>query len=79
MKLVQRICGLKRRGIDDKTKRVSKEEFQKHSKNLNERTILVSINGTLGRVAFYRGEKVILGKSACYFNLKQESIDRLFW
>ena len=31
--------------------------------------VLVSINGTLGNVAFYNGENVILGKSACYFNL----------
>lgn len=63
---------------DVKTKRVSYEEYTKHSKELNENTILVSINGTLGRVAFYRGEKIILGKSACYFNLIKGSIDSLF-
>jgi type I restriction enzyme S subunit len=59
------------------TKRVSLEQFQKHKKNLNDRTILVSINGTLGNVALYRGEKVILGKSACYFNVL-DSVDRQF-
>ena len=32
-------------------------------------TVLLSINGTIGNVAFYDGEHVILGKSACYFNL----------
>ena len=53
----------------DSTKRVGFEEYKKHKKNLNETTILVSINGTLGNTAFYNGEKVILGKSACYFNL----------
>ena len=52
------------------TKKVSIDEFIKYKKNLTDRTILVSINGTLGNVAFYNGEKVILGKSACYFNLK---------
>ena len=57
---------------NEKTKSVSKEEYYKHKKNLNDRTILVSINGTLGNVAFYRDEKVILGKSACYFNLKAD-------
>jgi type I restriction enzyme S subunit len=57
------------------TKRVSFEEYSKHKKNLTERTILVSINGTLGNVAFYNNEKIILGKSACYFNLK-EGIDK---
>ena len=56
--------------IKENTKRVSVEEYNKYKKNLNDRTVLVSINGTLGNVAFYNAEKVILGKSACYFNLK---------
>ena len=42
--------------------------------------MLVSINGTIGNVAFYAGEKVILGKSACYFNLMNEDFkDYLYW
>ena len=57
------------------TKRVSFEEYNKHKKNLTDRTILVSINGTLGNVAFYNNEKIILGKSACYFNMK-EGVDK---
>ena len=56
--------------FDGKTKRCDAEEFRKYQKPLGNRTILVSINGTLGNVAYYKGEKVILGKSACYFNLK---------
>ncbi len=56
----------------ENTKRVTIEEFKKHKKPLTDRTILVSINGTLGKVAFYNGEKIILGKSACYFNIKDE-------
>jgi type I restriction enzyme S subunit len=59
--------------IDDKTRRVSAFEYKKHKKNLNDRTILVSINGTLGNVALYHGEKVVLGKSACYFNVKEDT------
>lgn len=55
--------------IKDNTKRVDEEQFIKHKRELNENTVLVSINGTIGNVAFYGGEKVILGKSACYFNL----------
>ncbi len=51
------------------TKKVNKEEYLKYKKELNDNTILVSINGTLGNVAFYKDEKIILGKSACYFNL----------
>ncbi len=61
----------------ENTKRVNVDEFNKHKKNLTDRTVLVSINGTLGNVAFYNGEKIILGKSACYFNLK-ENIDKGF-
>lgn len=55
--------------IKDSTKRVSKDEANKYKKNLTERTILVSINGTIGNVAKYKGEACILGKSACYFNV----------
>ena len=51
------------------TKRVSEEEYHKHKKELNSRTLLFSINGTVGNVAKYNGEPCILGKSACYFNV----------
>ncbi|BBL76263.1 restriction endonuclease subunit S [Methylomagnum ishizawai] len=63
--------------VDEKTRRTSLAEFNKYKKNLNERTILVSINGTIGNIALYNGEKVVLGKSACYFNVL-ESIDKGF-
>jgi type I restriction enzyme S subunit len=63
--------------IKENTKRVNIDEFKKYKKNLNDRTILVSINGTLGNVAYYNNEKIILGKSACYFNLK-ENVDKVF-
>ena len=55
--------------IKDDTKRVDDSEYQKYKKSLSNNTILVSINGTLGNVAFYNNEPIILGKSACYFNL----------
>ena len=55
--------------IKPDTKRVDQTEFQKHEKPLDSNTVLLSINGTLGRVAFYRNEKIVLGKSACYFNV----------
>jgi len=61
----------------ESTKRVNVDEFNKHKKNLTDRTVFVSINGTLGNVAFYNGEKIILGKSACYFNIK-ENVDKSF-
>jgi type I restriction enzyme S subunit len=61
----------------ESTKRVSIDEYKKYKKNLTDRTVLVSINGTLGNVAFYNNEKIVLGKSACYFNLL-ESVDKDF-
>ncbi|MGJ1319226.1 restriction endonuclease subunit S [Sphingobacterium spiritivorum] len=63
--------------IKPKTKRVNEKEFLKHKRDLNEKTVLVSINGTLGNVAFYNDEQVILGKSACYFNL-MDGIDKQY-
>ena len=58
--------------VNDNTKRVTKEEFDKYKKELSDRTIFVSINGTLGNIATYNNEKVVLGKSACYFNVKED-------
>lgn len=63
--------------IKSDTKRVDKCEYEKYKKDLNNRTLLVSINGTLGNIAEYNEEKIILGKSACYFNVK-EDIDKYF-
>jgi len=56
--------------IKDSTKKVDFEQYQKHKKDINDNAILVSINGTIGNVALYSGEEVVLGKSACYINLK---------
>ena len=59
------------------SKRYRYMQFEKYKKELCDRTIMVSINGTLGNVALYNGEKIILGKSACYFNVL-ESVDKDF-
>lgn len=61
--------------IKQNTKQVSSAEYEKYKKNLTDRTVFVSINGTLGNFAFYNEEKIILGKSVCYFNL-MEDIDK---
>ena len=63
--------------IYDKTKKVSSEEYEKHKKELNDSTILLSINGTIGNVSYYNSEKVILGKSACYINTSKK-LNRTF-
>ena len=59
---------------------VTEEEYKKHFKDLNSRTILYSINGTIGNIAIYKNEKVILGKSACYITCKSSvNLDYLFF
>lgn len=63
--------------INQNTKRVSKDEYNKHKKELTDRTILLGINGTIGNIALYRNEKCILGKSACYINVS-EKFDKTF-
>lgn len=63
--------------IKENTKRVSLEEYNKYKKPLNENTIFVSINGSLGYTAFYNNENVVLGKSACYFNVL-ETINKFY-
>ena len=56
--------------ITDSTRCVEEEEYINHKITLNENTILLSINGTIGNIAFYKNEKVILGKSAAYLICK---------
>jgi len=63
--------------IKGDTKKVNQTEFEQYKKPLSDRTILLSINGTIGNVGFYNHEKCILGKSACYFNLK-DNVDKHF-
>lgn len=64
--------------LNSKTKKVSLAEYEKHKKELNDSTMLVSINGTIGKVAFYKGERIVLGKSACYFNVEEQLINKMY-
>ena len=62
------------------TKKINKEQYVKNKRDLNNNTLLVSINGTLGNVAKYKNEKIILGKSACYINVKYEfNVDYVYF
>jgi type I restriction enzyme S subunit len=77
--------------IDDSTNKVTLAEYEKYYIDLNRNSILLSINGTLGNLAIYTNEKVLLGKSSayinskenhrafCYLYLKQEQIQKSFW
>ncbi|RWW92764.1 restriction endonuclease subunit S [Aestuariirhabdus litorea] len=53
------------------SKEVPESEYHKHHIPLDNSSALMSINGTVGNLALYNGEPVILGKSACYINCKQ--------
>lgn len=62
--------------ITSSTKRVSeKEAYKNNAENLEANSILMSINGTIGNVALYHNEPIMLGKSACYINSK-DNIDK---
>jgi len=64
----------------DITRYVSEEEYKKHFIQLNEFSLLLSINGTIGNVSLYRDEKIILGKSACYINFQSNiDVSFMFW
>ncbi|MDH7914334.1 restriction endonuclease subunit S [Winogradskyella sp. SYSU M77433] len=64
--------------ITENTNTVSKEELENNYIALNENTLLLSINGTLGSMAFYNNETVMLGKSAAYLNFKT-NINRFYY
>jgi type I restriction enzyme S subunit len=65
--------------IFEDTKKVSEEEFFKHKRDLNDSTVLLSINGTIGNIAFYNHEKIVIGKSAAYINLNKKIDKQLFF
>lgn len=58
--------------LTETTRCVSESEFEKHRVELGGNSLLLSINGTIGNLALYRGECVMLGKSAAYVNCNEE-------
>ena len=65
--------------ITEDTKRVDQEEFEKYLIEFDENTLFMSINGTLGNLAKYKGEEIILGKSAAYIKCKGININYLYY
>ncbi|WP_271399629.1 restriction endonuclease subunit S [Staphylococcus nepalensis] len=60
-------------------KKITKQEFKKYKNNLiKNNSILLSINGTIGNIANYKGEEILLGKSAAYINPVSNLIYRDF-
>jgi type I restriction enzyme S subunit len=64
--------------VSDKTKCVSKDEYEKLRIKLNVNSILMSINGTIGNLAMYQNEHVVFGKSASYISANEDRLHYLF-
>lgn len=62
--------------IGAETKRVDENQQSTADKSLDDTTILMSINGTIGNLAYYSGERLMLGKSAAY--IKVSKFDKRF-
>lgn len=58
--------------IGETTRCVNAEIALRQRIELSTQTLLISINGTIGNIALYQGERVMLGKSAAYINCASE-------
>lgn len=65
--------------ITEETKRVSAEALSNDDRRLNSTAILMSINGTIGVLARYNNENIMLGKSVAYIMPKNINRDFLFY
>jgi len=63
---------------DHETKQVIKNEQSIADKELDNTTILMSINGTIGNLALYQGENVMLGKSVAYLSIENHIRDFIY-
>ena len=62
--------------ISAEAKKVNESQQSTADKSLDDTTILMSINGTIGNLAYYSGERLMLGKSAAY--IKVSEFDKRF-
>ena len=61
--------------VTPNTKRVSRITFEKYQSNIvTDNTIFLSINGTVGNLAIFKGEQVVLGKSVAFFTVNREKL-----
>lgn len=59
--------------------KINEDEYKKIAIQLNENTILYSINGTIGNISYYQNENIALGKSIAYFKLKNIQREFVFY
>lgn len=65
--------------INDNTKRINFEEFRKYKQVLSNKTLFLSINGTIGNLAFYNDEKILLGKSVCFIDVDNKADEKFIY
>jgi len=65
--------------IYEDTKTVTKYEQSSDDLLLDNQTILLSVNGTIGNLAFYNGEEIMLGKSVAFIMLKSNEKQYIYY
>ena len=63
--------GLKEIRLTESTNKISLEESMKYKQTIGSNTILISLNGTIGKLSLYNEESIMLSKSAGFINLKE--------
>ena len=61
--------------INENTKEIEPNHFEVIKKNILIGSILFSINGTIGSNAIYKGENILLSKSAAFFECKSKIVN----
>lgn len=61
--------------ITDRTRFVNQSEFENYRIELKNGSILISINGTIGKKAIYKGEQVVFGKSAAFIEFTDPEVE----
>jgi len=64
--------------VFEKTKCVSRQEYDRLKIELNKNSVLMSINGTIGNLAIYKNEEVVFGKSASYISADESRLNYKF-
>lgn len=65
--------------INESTKLINSDEFKKYNQKFSNNSIFLSINGTIGNIAFYNSESILLGKSVCFIDLSESSNKNLIY
>lgn len=63
----------------ENTKKINISQYERYKIELDDATILMSINGTIGKIALYNREPIILGKSVAYFNVNERILKKYLY